>query len=197
MTNQAHRRDGRTDMPWIIDDGGRAAAGHRGNPGDCVARAISIVLEIPYAAVCEGLTLQAARERPRAGRRSSPLRGVKMPTIRRYLEEMGWTWHPTMEIGGGCRVHLCREELPAGRLVVSVSRHLTAVIDHVIHDTHDPQRGTVVVENGISRVARRCVYGFWTGRPLAHTAGCGPAPLPAPAPLVCNASLPGSPATVS
>ncbi len=37
-----------------------------------------------------------------------------------------------MQIGSGCTVHLRADELPSGRLVVSVSRHLTAVIDCVI-----------------------------------------------------------------
>src|ERR1700730_2873392 len=47
-------------------------------------------------------------------------------------------------------VGLRAKELPPGRLVVSVSKHLTAVIDGVIHDTHDP-----------SRHGKRCVYGYW------------------------------------
>ncbi len=38
-----------------------------------------------------------------------------------------------------------------GRLIVSVSKHMTAVIDGVIHDTHNP-----------SRDGTRCVYGYWT-----------------------------------
>lgn len=41
-------------------------------------------------------------------------------------------------------------ELPPGRLVVSVSKHLTAVVDGVIHDRYDP-----------SRDGTRCVYGYW------------------------------------
>ena len=55
-----------------------------------------------------------------------------------------------MQVGSGCRVHLRREELPKGRLVVRLSRHLTAVIDGVIHDIYNPdRRGT------------RCVYGYF------------------------------------
>lgn len=55
-----------------------------------------------------------------------------------------------MGIGTGCTVHLVSQELPGGRLIVSVSKHLTAVIDGVIHDTHNP-----------SRSGTRCVYGYW------------------------------------
>ena len=52
-------------------------------------------------------------------------------------------------------MHLRADELPPGRLVVSVTHHLTAVIDGVIHDTHDPSRG-----------GTRCVYGVWTEKPV-------------------------------
>jgi hypothetical protein len=60
-----------------------------------------------------------------------------------------------MRIGQGCTTHLRRSELPTtGRLIVSVSKHITAVIDGVIHDTHDP-----------SRRGTRCVYGYWVKEP--------------------------------
>jgi hypothetical protein len=65
------------------------------------------------------------------------------------LSELGWVWTPTMTIGSGCQVHLRADELPPGRLICKVSKHLVAVIDGVIHDTHDP-----------SRDGARCVYGF-------------------------------------
>lgn len=56
-----------------------------------------------------------------------------------------------MQIGQGCKVHLRADELPQGRLVVSLSKHHSAVIDGVVHDTFDPNRdGT------------RCVYGYYT-----------------------------------
>jgi hypothetical protein len=66
------------------------------------------------------------------------------------MKQLGWVWTPTMQIGSGCTVHLRPSELPSGRLVVSVSKHLTAMIDGVIHDTHD-----------CSRRGKRCVYGYW------------------------------------
>jgi hypothetical protein len=55
-----------------------------------------------------------------------------------------------MSIGSGCQVHLRADELPSGRLIVSVSRHVVAVIDGIIHDNHDCSRG-----------GTRCVYGYW------------------------------------
>ena len=67
------------------------------------------------------------------------------------MAELGFVWTPTMAIGQGCTVHLRADELPKGNLIVSVSSHFVAMIDGVIHDTHDP-----------SRQGTRCVYGYWT-----------------------------------
>lgn len=137
-------------MRWIDTDGGRALAGFKGQTGDCVTRSIAIATGLPYLTVYADLNEVAQRERPRKGRRSHARTGVKGPTVRRYLDSLGWQWVPTMQIGSGCTVHLRADELPAGRLIVSVSKHITAVIDGVIYDTHDP-----------SRDGTRCVYGYW------------------------------------
>ena len=63
--------------------------------------------------------------------------GVAKHTFHPHLTALGWVWVPTMHIGQGCAVHLRTGELPMGRLIVRTSRHLTAVIDGVIHDTFD------------------------------------------------------------
>ena len=72
-----------------------------------------------------------------------------------------------MLIGSGCKVHLLASELPLGRLIVSVSKHLTAIIDHVIHDTADPQRGATTwfkpYSTEVDHVSpERCVYGYYS-----------------------------------
>jgi len=149
-------------MKLVLNDGGRANAGYKGTTGDCVVRSIAIVTEKPYQEVYNALNDMAKCERPRKGRNKSSARnGVKRATIRRYLESLALKWTPCMGIGTGCRVHLVDDELPMGRLVVSLSKHLTAVINGVIHDTYDPQRATIICENGIQRIAHRCVYGYW------------------------------------
>ena len=55
-----------------------------------------------------------------------------------------------MKVGEGCKVHLTRHELPSGRLIVRVSKHLTTMIDGVINDIYNP-----------SRDGKRCVYGYY------------------------------------
>jgi hypothetical protein len=134
------------------DDGGRAAAGFKGSTGDCVCRAIAIATRLPYRVVYDDLNALAKGERTGKRKRgkSSARTGIYKETTRRYLASLGWEWVPTMRVGAGCTVHLCAEELPAGRLIVSVSRHLVAVIDGVIHDTHAP-----------ARAGSPCVYGYF------------------------------------
>jgi hypothetical protein len=140
-------------ITFVLNDGGRAEAGYKGMAGDCVTRAIAIATGLPYQQVYDDLKAMAAEERitKRRQKRSSVRNGVHKETSRRYLESLGWVFTPTMSIGSGCRVHLKASELPSGRLIVKVTRHLTAVINGVIHDTHDP-----------SREGTRCVYGYFT-----------------------------------
>ena len=139
---------------WVYDDGGRADEGYRGRTGDCVVRAIAIATELPYKQIYDlvnefGQSERVTRRRIKKGR-SSASSGVYKATVRRILDNLGWVWTPTMHIGSGCTVHLKASELPKGRLIVQASKHLVAVIDGVIHDTHDP-----------SRRGTRCVYGYW------------------------------------
>ncbi len=137
----------------VYDDGGRKAAGYKGKAGDCVCRAIAIATELPYQQVYNALNniAQTEHRSKNKSKRSSARTGVHKRTIRRFMKSLGWTWTPTMFIGQGCKVHLRSDELPKGRLVVSVSRHLTAVLDGIIHDT----------TYDCSRQGTRCVYGYY------------------------------------
>jgi hypothetical protein len=140
-------------MRWKYNDGGREAAGYKGDAGDCVVRAIAIATEIPYQEVYDALNKLAKDERIKRGKRSSSRTGVHRKTFEKFLKEDGWEFVPTMGIGTGCTVHLRAAELPAGRLIVSVSKHVCAVINGTIHDTYDP-----------SRDGTRCVYGYYRDR---------------------------------
>ncbi|MGE4249039.1 MAG: hypothetical protein AB7F09_06600 [Parvibaculaceae bacterium] len=140
---------------FIRDDGGRAAAGFRGKAGDCVTRAVAIASGCPYREVYQRLAHGTGTQRKstRTGRRAKSARNGINTTrkwFREYMNALGFRWVPTMQIGSGCKVHLTASELPAGRLVVMLSRHACAVIDGVIHDTYDP-----------SRDGTRCVYGYY------------------------------------
>lgn len=155
--------DNKTHMAWLYDDGGREAAGFKGQAQDCVIRSIAIAANLPYKEVCFALNELAIRhERVMPGRpRSSSGQGIRPAIYKRYLEGIGWEWHPTMFIGSGAKVHLCEEELPLGRLIVQVSKHVTVVIDRVLHDTYDCQRDSIVWDENGQRIVRRCVYGYF------------------------------------
>lgn len=142
---------------WVYDDGGRAAAGFKGHAGDCVTRAIAVATGRPYRLLYDEL-FDAQREfaqgrSARAGKarkNASPRSGVWREVYQGVLESMGWEWVPTMKIGTGCTVHLRADELPSGKIIARLSRHVVAVIDGVVHDIHDSTRdGT------------RCVYGYF------------------------------------
>lgn len=148
-------------MKFVRNDGGRAAAGFKGNAGDCVARAVAIASGKPYAEVYAALSEGAGDERKSKGATARNGIHTRRKWFKDYMASIGFTWTPTMFVGQGCKVHLVDGELPTGRLVVAVSKHYTAVIDGEVHDTHDPQRRTYWYEPTGTRVSERCVYGYW------------------------------------
>lgn len=154
-----------------INDGGRAAAGYRGEAGDCVTRAIAIATELPYQQVYDSLHRIGGK---------TPRDGVKRKVYDAFLRSIGWRWVPTMGIGTGCKVHLHEGELPKGRVITRLSKHLCAVIDGDVHDTFDPRReahntytvhADAPLKSGAWRypdapttehsISRRCVYGYY------------------------------------
>ena len=45
----------RSNLKFVNNDGGRAAAGYRGQAGDCVVRSIAIVTGLPYQKIYNDL----------------------------------------------------------------------------------------------------------------------------------------------
>jgi hypothetical protein len=143
-------------LQFVLDDGGRAAAGFKGNAGDCVCRAVAIASGRPYAEIYAALAGGTGAQRAgKRGKRSASARNginVGRKWFKDYMRGIGFSWTPTMQIGSGCTTHLREGEAPRyGRHVAMVSKHATALVDGVIRDTHDPSRG-----------GTRCVYGYWT-----------------------------------
>jgi hypothetical protein len=144
-------------IPFIYNDGGREAAGFKGFTGDCVTRAIAIVTEKSYKEVYDALWIKKG---------TTPRNGVKRKIYEAYLKSLGMKWTPTMLIGQGCKVHLRADELPSGRIICRLSKHLTAVIDGVVNDIYNPAREaheTGYVNGEFYAVIReRCVYGYYS-----------------------------------
>lgn len=159
----AYRRPKLFTMPETLHDSGPAVRSqertwtststlYAGHTRDRVYRAISIATGRRCHQVYDELNAPGNSERrsKRRRHRSSARTGVRKTTMRHYLASLRWRWVPTMKVGQSWKVHLRGGELPSGRIIVSVSRHLCAVIAGVIHDTYDPSR------NGT-----RCVYRYW------------------------------------
>ena len=150
----------RSNLILRINDGGRAAAGYKGQVGDCVVRSIAIVTNHSYQKIYGDLykankefrtTSRTKLAKSLKQKNDTPRTGTHRLVLKKYLKELGWHWTPTMFVGQGCKVHLKKNELPSGTLIVSCSKHITVVKDGVLHDTYDcTRRGT------------RCVYGYWT-----------------------------------
>jgi hypothetical protein len=149
----------RSRFCFLFNDGGRSEAGFKGSAGDCVVRSIAIAANLPYLRVYEDLenanALYAQKRNDRLAKRlknngTTPRNGSHRNVFHGYIIAHGFTWIPTMKVGAGCQVHLRPDELPGGTLIVKVSKHLTAIVDGVIQDTHDP-----------SRSGNRCVYGYY------------------------------------
>ena len=143
-------------MEIIINDGGKVDAGYKGNAGDCVCRAIAIAADLPYKDVYKALSEGNANQRRSKYEKTRGKKSARngIYTTRKwfkdYMKSLGFEWIPTMGIGTGCKVHMREDELPNGRIVVSLSKHYAAVIDGVLHDTYD-----------CTRDGTRCVYGYW------------------------------------
>jgi hypothetical protein len=140
-------------MQFQHNDGGRKDAGFTGKiqPGDCVCRAIAIATGKPYRKVYDEINSRAKAGRKGSRKsRSTARNGAFKEVYKPLLEEWGWKWVATMQIGQGCKVHLREDELPNATIICRVSKHLTCVKDGVIHDTHDCSRG-----------GTRCVYGYF------------------------------------
>ena len=119
----------RSNLELKINDGGRAAAGYKGQAGDCVVRSIAIATRMPYQMVYDDLfranhefrnTSKTKLARSLKERHDSPRSGTHRVVLKKYLEKLGWKWTPTMFVGQGCKVHLKKEELPMGLSLIHI-----------------------------------------------------------------------------
>ncbi len=123
-------------MEFVWNDGGRAASGFVGTTGDCVTRAIAIATGAAYREVYEQLGQAAA---------ASPRQGISIEVAAEYLSQRQWKrqsgqqvpFDPRQQPKGIVLLHLAKEH---GR-----GRHLSALIDQVVHDTWNPADDEYIV----------------------------------------------------
>ncbi len=78
-------------MRVIIDDGGRASAGYKGQANDCVCRAVAIATEQPYQEIYDRLE---AMIQAKFGPTKRPP-GVEALMHGGVMRAIGWVWVPT------------------------------------------------------------------------------------------------------
>lgn len=128
----------------------------RGEVTECAARAIAIASGDPYLDVYTELVRLAHSEdsTPPGSRRHT----VRKRTIRRYMQQAGYRWVPTLGEEGGYGAAIHPAALPASGIVVSLVDRLVAVISGVTHDTH------------YSPDERLHALGYWVRRDATSTA---------------------------
>lgn len=157
-------------MRFVQNDGGRAECRDRGllrdfelttNPGDCMARAFSIAMHRPYDDVYRELAMVNLLSNPKKahgkhracfGRRTVDY-GVftDTPGFSRWLAACGWERVSTWSVSSGPKMYLANWSVPRrGSFVLSLRRHVVAVVNGTLHDTYD-FRGTTAEP----------VFGYW------------------------------------
>lgn len=123
-------------------DGGRLAAGFKGDSGDCGLRSICNALDLDYS---------TTRKEFMALKGGSVFKGVYKSEMDRFLAEKGWSWKVTCSPQIKSRTKLNADDLPAtGTYILRLSKHFTCLRDGIILDTHNPDRD-----------GSRMVYGYW------------------------------------
>lgn len=116
-------------MSFEIDDGGRSLSKRPGQNNDCVIRALAVVMEREYDEIYD--------EMKELGRKA------QQGTLNR-------TWTSWLLAEGAVRVEWEEEpltvkqflqEYEAGRFICHIPGHAFAVVDGVIHDTHQFRLG--------------------------------------------------------
>jgi len=135
-------------LEFQFNDGGRSHSKFTGSTGDCVVRAIAIATNQDYESVYQ----RCAEINKKCGLPKSCRNGVntKSKHFKEYMQELGFTWVVTNQIGSSEKVHLRADELPNGKIICKLSKHVVAVINHKLLDTYD-----------CSRDGTRMVYGYW------------------------------------
>ena len=132
-------------IKWVYDDAGRPS--YMNNVNDSVCRSIAIATGMTY----EETTNLLNRYIKDSGYDEAYIKNdyprVAKEVAHKLLLDLGFHEKATMIFGKGCKVHLRKSELPNGTLIVSISKHLTCIVDGIIHDVYDP-----------SRLGNRCIY---------------------------------------
>ena len=116
---------------YQYDDGGRYAAGFRGHAGDCVPRALAILLAADYRRVYDLF----AELNMRAGRARSARKGVHKDVWQPLFRQLGME---AIDLPAKQpRPTFTQAHVRYGDCIVATTRHLTTIIDGDLRDDRD------------------------------------------------------------
>ena len=134
---------------YVYDDGGREAAGFKGEAGDCVVRAISIGTNKPYKEVYDAMgeafaaagfarsgNIDVTRRRKdsttRKDRQRDGRKGYRIQ--RQVMKDFGLE---LIRLKSRSRMTYTQAYAFAGDCVVTTTKHVCALKDGALHDTFD------------------------------------------------------------
>jgi len=115
---------------------------------DCVIRAISIALKIPYDKVHIALMKEANKYH---SARYKVSKGCHFYVYTPFLEKKKWLYHTLLT----CHTDNAEDHLPQGRLIICTPGHLAACVKHTIYDTWDSR-----TKGGKGKKALR-IFGYY------------------------------------
>tara|TARA_Y100000817_G_scaffold78551_1_gene60477 strand:- start:633 stop:1124 length:492 start_codon:yes stop_codon:yes gene_type:complete len=123
---------GEIDMTksFKYNDGGRSQYFKGKNAGDCVVRAIAIALELDYKTCYDEL---ASLNKETEGKKTAR-GGTHKANYEKFLKRHGWVWHSAPKLEGRKARYY---DMPNGRIIMRMARHLSALVEQEIHDTWD------------------------------------------------------------
>ena len=124
---------------YIYDDGGRKAAGYKGDAGDCGARALAIAHPMDYKEAYK-LLAQANKD---FGFSKSARNGIMKEVYESVLNTLGYEWCKAPKFEG----RKARPRDLEGTVIARQAGHYVAVFEGGVFDTWDS--------------SRRMVYGYW------------------------------------
>ena len=118
------------------DDGGRAAAGYRGDAGDCVVRSLSILLDYPYKPLYLEMAREQGKLKDRKGRKMarSARNGVDKRAYTKVFERHGLV---KVRLPKGQRPTISEAHERYGNCIITTAKHIFAVVDGAVRDTWD------------------------------------------------------------
>ena len=125
---------------YQFNDGGRAAAGFKGQGSDCAVRALSIATGMNYKAARKLIKEFAAK-----GKQGNKAigRGVYKEDFDTCLRSLGWKWVSAPKFEG----RKARYSDIKGTAILRMAQHFATVIDGVLYDSFDSRD--------------KMVYGYW------------------------------------